>query len=405
MSGGGVIKVGGASYAVGLYWQPVAMKEAARTAREAATAPGQDAQFFCIRPPTAGNPEVAQYGLGQKEMGHRWRMPSAAAAAAASVAAASPRGGNWAGCWKLREGWLVIVVRDFLIEARGDVLYADEDEARERLETEKAKGGLTKIFAPEEWRLANVDTAPLPLVLSTGGKSVTLQPTGGFTLVVIGGAAAAAILVGIGWGVFSMFGGAALLSDGKQVARQVHQMSNPPPPPPKRLWEDRPAPSLVLAECRRTLDQVPAGAVGMALTSVECGAQGAVFRWTRTRGRALLPAGGKLDDQGQVATVERGYAPMDKRGAQDLWAPEKVNDYLIRLPWKVGIGVLPEPPPDPNTAPAPWRRRSVNIQLVGAPWAVGPVLDAVPGLVINTTKWAGKSEGWVVEAIIYEARS
>src|ERR1043166_65299 len=138
----GVVKVGRRTYAVGLIWQPSPSGRVAQAAREAAQQPGQKSDFYCVRPATK-TVSVPQYGLGQSSTGHKTGMPTLAA----SLANGQP--GSWTGAFRLREGTWVVVVRDDLIAPDGDILFDNDDLARDRLLQEVSLGGMQRIYAPD----------------------------------------------------------------------------------------------------------------------------------------------------------------------------------------------------------------------------------------------------------------
>jgi hypothetical protein len=117
--GAGVATVGRRQYAVGLYWENSPTGRLAQTAREAAKQPGQQADFYAIRP---GNKtgRVPQFGLGLESGGHKAGMPAFAGCLA------NQQPGSWCGAFRLREGTVVTVVRDDLIVPDGDQFFLNE---------------------------------------------------------------------------------------------------------------------------------------------------------------------------------------------------------------------------------------------------------------------------------------
>src|SRR5271154_6126190 len=156
--GAGVVTVGRRPYAVGLYWENSPSGRVAQTAKEAASQPGQQADFYAVRG-SGKTTRVPQFGLGQSGVGHKAGMPVFAACLA------NQQGGSWAGAFRLREGTVVTVVRDDLIVPDGDQFYLNESDARDRLLQEVGFGGLQRIYAPEAWAIAGADSMPLSLLL------------------------------------------------------------------------------------------------------------------------------------------------------------------------------------------------------------------------------------------------
>ncbi len=102
---------------------------------------------------------VPQFGLGQKSAGHKAGMPVFAACLA------NQQPGSWAGAFRLREGVVVIVIRDDLIVPDGDQFFSNENEARDRLLQEIGFGGVQRVYAPEAWAIPAADSMPISLLL------------------------------------------------------------------------------------------------------------------------------------------------------------------------------------------------------------------------------------------------
>ncbi len=117
--GAGVVTVGRRQYAVGLYWENSPSGRVAQAAREAARHPGQQADFYALRAGTKDG-RVPQFGLGQASAGHKAGM----AVFAACLANQQP--GSWAGAFRLRDGVVVVIVRDDLIVPDGDQYFVNE---------------------------------------------------------------------------------------------------------------------------------------------------------------------------------------------------------------------------------------------------------------------------------------
>ena len=118
---GGHVTVNGTKYAVGLMWAPLQNPDdPIPEIREAMDAePGAD--LYCQRTSSA-----PQYGLGKSSLGHYSGQP----ALAASVATALSGKTSVCGVFPVDEGWWFVAIRNDLILAEEDVLFATEDEAK-----------------------------------------------------------------------------------------------------------------------------------------------------------------------------------------------------------------------------------------------------------------------------------
>lgn len=413
--GAGVVHVGRRAYAVGLYWENSPEGRVAKTAREAARQPGQNADFFAIR---SGNKEgrVPQFGLGQSGAGYKAGLASFAACLA------NQQPGAWAGAFRLREGIAVVVVRDDLIVPDGDLLFADENDARDRLLQELSFGGLQKVYAPEAWSLPNADTMPVTLLLNER-HDVVLRSTTIPKNVVIGAAVAAGLfLLVVGGGLYwqSVRDAEELKQrqeDAQRLAALAARNANsadlqkPDYPPPKRVWEEAPLPTTYVDACVKALPQVPVVIAGWKMTAMKCTPSAINTTWTRDSGIALLPAELKIDPEGTMGSLTVPLAKLLPRGHQDLLNSADITKSYLTSEWP---GTLtraaddPAPPPPTNykgewkPPPPPWVKRSFTFTVPELPSVLPDVWDKIPGVVVNSMSYSGR---WTVEGVIYENRN
>jgi len=117
----GSVTVDGVKYAVGLMWAPLQNQDdpipEIREAME--SEPGAD--LYCQRTSTA-----PQYGLGKSVLGHHSGEPALAASVATALS------GKTSACcvFQVEEGWWFIAIRNDLILAEEDILFASEEEAK-----------------------------------------------------------------------------------------------------------------------------------------------------------------------------------------------------------------------------------------------------------------------------------
>ena len=416
----GVITVGRKKYAVNLYWQPSPSGRVSQAAREAASQPGQMADFYAARPGNARG-RVPQFGLGQKEYGHKVGQPTGAA----SLAEDQP--GSWAGVFRVPEGWWLVVLRDDLIAPDGDTLFSNEQEARARLFEEINLGGLQRIYAPSHWNIGGSDIVEVALLMQ-GRSDFRLQfvhyPVKAILLGIIGLIAIAALgYFAVNWQqdrekAFEK-GIGGLSSEQQAIARLQQQQQlappPPPPPPPKRSWEDKPTPVDFLEACRQALEQVPATTLGWAYSDVTCGSGGLVVGWRRLSGPALVPPNASvtaLDNQA-VSNYEI-HLPAARGPEQLLPSGDLVHKTMLGN-WKMTIEALPDDlppaaptptvpgaPPPPPPLPAPWIKKKITLTSETAPWNVWSRYADLPGLVLNSVIWKGDS--WSTEGTFYENR-
>ena len=414
-SAGGTMTVGRKKYAVNLYWQPSPSGRVSQAAREAAAQPGQMADFYAVRPGTSNR--IPQFALGQKEYGHRVGQPSAAA----SLAEDQP--GSWAGVFSVNEGWWLVVSRDDLIAPDGDILFADENDARQRLYEEINLGGLQRIYAPENWAVPGGDPMPLTLLLQ-GRSDSRLQyvkfpvKTVAIVLLVIGAIA--------GLGYLAMSYQRSQLSEFEQsiadltpeqqaVARAEHERllaPPPPPPPPVRYWEKEPRPEVFLEACHQAMMQAPAVTLGWKRGNIICDGHNLSIEWNRTHGPALNPVNAAVANAGAATSSIYPLANLEPRGQEELWQ----NGQLAELVMKSDLPLASSPLPDDVTKPAvsstgqqsaapppPWIKKKITLSSDNAPWYGWNQYQGIPGLIVNSITWDG-GKSWKIEGTFYEMR-
>lgn len=348
--GAGVVTVGRRPYAVGLYWENSPSGRVAQTAKEAASQPGQQADFYAVRG-GGKTARVPQFGLGQSSAGHKSGMPVFAACLA------NQQGGSWVGAFRLREGVVITVVRDDLIVPDGDQFYLNESDARDRLLQEVGFGGLQRIFAPEAWAIPGADSMPLSLLLDER-RDIRLQAVRiPKQTLVIGAVLAALLLVGLGAGLYIQAEKEAeekARQDALEKAKLAAQRLLPSQmtfqaeyPPPERKWEKTPLPLAVVEACRDGLSQVPAALAGWRLTDLRCDGYALSVTWQHEIGFAKAPPKAIVNDTATSATLNIPLSHLAPRGHEDLLdSPEITRRYLAQN-WPGSIKSLPDDPPPP----------------------------------------------------------
>lgn len=420
--GSGVVTVGRKNYAVGLYWENSPSSRVVAAAKEAASQPGQQADFFAIR---AGQKDgrVPQFGLGQAASGHRGSMPAFAGCLA------NQQPGSWVGAFRLREGTVVTVVRDDLIVPDGDQLFIDENEARERVLQEISFGGLQRIFAPESWAIPGSDNMPITLLIDERQDVKLQHVTTPKSVWITAASVVVVILLGLGFGLYKQN------QEAKRAALEAEKMSalqrakaaasqaglsgpkQPEYPPPERKWESKPNPLSLVESCRSGLVSVIAAQAGWRMTQLRCDGASITVTWIRDKGFSSPPKDWVVNSTAAGATSSVSLPKLSPRGPENLLNPDEVTRRYLVQNWPGPIARLPEdPPPAPppdykgpwNPPPPPWVKRSFTLTVPDLPSSLPSYFHELPGAVISsmTYKPNANSVGgsWVIEGIIYENR-
>ncbi|MDP9127434.1 MAG: type 4b pilus protein PilO2 [Pseudomonadota bacterium] len=418
--GAGVVTVGRRPYAVGLYWENSPSGRVAQTAKEAASQPGQQADFYAIRG-GGKTARVPQFGLGQASAGHKTGMPVFAACLA------NQQGGSWVGAFRLREGTVITVVRDDLIVPDGDQFYVNEGDARDRLLQEVGFGGLQRIFAPEAWAIPGGDSMPLSLLLDER-RDIKLQSVRiPKRTLVIGGVLGVLLLGALGGGWYLQAQEEAeerARADALAKAQLAAQKLLPSQfqtqvdyPPPERKWEKHPLPMEVIEACRASLQNVSAGLQGWKLSQLRCDGTNVTLTWSRQSGYAPMPAKAAVNENGSTASMSVPLPALSPRGHQDLVDPKVVTARYLAQNWPGMINRIPDDPPPPPPPdfkgtwappPPPWVKRSFTLTVQELPASLSLFFGDLQGTVINSLSYTPASTvggTWTVEGVIYENRS
>lgn len=421
---GGIATVGRRKYAVNLYWQPSPSGRVSQAAREAANQPGQMADFYAVRPGNAAG-RVPQFGLGQKEFGHKVGLPTGAA----SLAEDQP--GSWAGVFKIPEGWWLVVSRDDLIAPDGDILFADEGEARARLQDEVRLEGLQRIYAPDNWNIAGSDPVPLTLLMQ-GRADFKLQHVRFPAKQALIALAVIAAVVGIGYFIFSWqqdrqtafeAGLGNLTPEQAAIARlqQAQQLTPAAAPVPmERKWEKQPQPALFLEACHQALNLVPATVLGWSRGEVTCSGGALVVAWKRGHGAAVVPPNATVSQLNSDTIASYPLPDLSPRGSETLLDPKEVvrmamlGDWPVTMtdlpddkppaaPAPVAVPGMPAPAAPPPPPPPPWIKKKLTLTSDTAPWIVWQTYAGLPGLIAETVTWDASGK-WKLEGTLYENR-
>jgi hypothetical protein len=418
----GVVTVGSHRYAVGLYWEnSPGGGRVTQIAREAANQPGQQADFYAIRPGNK-NGRIPQFGLCSGDAGQIAGMPVLAACLATQIP------GSWAGAFRLNEGVAVVVVRDDLIVPDGDVFFLDEAEARDRLLQEISFGGLQTVYAPESWSIPIVDTIPLTLLVGNY-QGIKLQRVSiPKKLKVLAASVALIVVIAVGgvWYWQAKIDEENARRAQEDVLRRAQEeakkhlpsmlrQDEAPTPVYDRKWEKEPQSLAVLANCQQALSKIHAVAAGWKLSTLKCSGPSVAISWVRDHGYSLPPLGTNVADTATTASQVLVLSGLVPRGAEVLGDPEETTKRYLSQNWPGSISRAaddPPPPPPPDYTgpwappPPPWVKRSFTFTVPELPSNIPELISGLPGLIINSLSYtpSGVSGSWAVEGVIYENR-
>ena len=261
----GVVTIAGRVYAVGLEWQRLEERRRARAETAAARKSAGASVYGIYNVRRSGGHQLA---LGWSEQGHARGQNSLAAHLASSV-----QGRDMLGAFRLPNGhYYVWGVRDGrVIPATGDVVYLDEDSARQAFLRKATLEDWDGAFAPSAWGMPNTHEMRIEDVL-VGVPPTRLSDTTSIRGMVI---ALAGVLT-------AAIGGYWMLGDGGETQDEVRekyfQAENTVSEEKERapyLYEGEPRGADVAAACLDRIWRVPVAAYpGWAPVQVVCDAEG-----------------------------------------------------------------------------------------------------------------------------------
>ncbi|MDD4615680.1 MAG: type 4b pilus protein PilO2 [Alphaproteobacteria bacterium] len=418
----GVVSVGRHRYAVGLYWENSPGRgRVAQIAKEAAAQPGQQADFFAVRPGTK-NGRIPQFGLCSGEAGQTSGLPVLSACLASQIP------GSWAGAFRLQEGIVVIIVRDDLIVPDGDLFFSEETEARDRLIQEIGFGGLQATYAPEAWSIPGADSIPLTLILNDN-NDIKLQRVSIPTKVkMLVGAASAIFLAILGsvwyWQSRIEEEKVAQVQIQEERSRQMRSVTSfgkqqMPPAEYDRVWEKEPPVTKLIEGCAEGIKLVPSRIHGWTMSTMSCNGRSISLTWQRVMeaGSVKPPEGASVSVDGGSATQSVALPGLEKRGPESLKNINDITNRFLLQNWPGNVSRAaddPPPPPPPgyqgewNPPPAPWVKRSFTLNVPQIPGVLPGYIGDLPGAIVSNMSYqpggsvAGSS--WRVEGVIYENR-
>lgn len=147
-----VIKFGRQEYAVGLFWQPLQdVDDPIHEIRETMES-DEGANLYAIHYGRA-----PQYGIGKKSKGHQ----EGQIVAGISVLDALSDKSSFVAVFKVEEGWWFIAVRNDLILPEEDVLYKNENEAKDAFFSMMAVPDWGYKIAPDSWHIDGTEEMDL----------------------------------------------------------------------------------------------------------------------------------------------------------------------------------------------------------------------------------------------------
>ena len=269
---------GGKTYAASLFWQPLQNRDDPYTEiKEASENVLEGADLFCIKPGKS-----PQFGLCISYQGYKKNV----SAAAVSVATALADRTSFLAVFKVNNGWWYVCARNDIILSDGDMLFLNEEDAKEQFMSMLAVPDWGRKIAPAEWFVEDADNIALEDLLERGAvaklqKINALRGPKLFAVIAI-------VTIAIIWALSTLINSVFLAPPPKPIIAPVpvQQIEKKPPPPEPKPWETLEDPQSVMTKCfEATQAVVGISTPGWKIQGITCTPTGLVTSWQREIGR------------------------------------------------------------------------------------------------------------------------
>ncbi len=284
------ISVDGTTYATSLFWQPLQnASDPFQEVEEASAGVLEGADLFSIK-----GGKAPQFGICVSHEGFKNGEPVAAVALTTALSDV----GSFVAVFKTQQGWWYTCIRNDIILSDGDMLFLDENEAKEQFMSMLAVPDWGKKIAPKEWDIEDTEQMDLGDVLMRGAKSKlqkikALRGTKLFAVIAI------SAVVGI-WLLSSLIDTIFLTPTVRPVIVPVKPKVVPKAAPVVEVkpWEKVPNPGQIMQNCYNgivALNKIMPP--GWTIGGISCTGNSAVTSWARNVGRVSF-AKKALEDSG-----------------------------------------------------------------------------------------------------------
>ena len=143
------IELDGVTYATSLFWQPLQNKDDPFTeVGEASEGVMEGADLFCIK-----QGKAPQFGICASKEGYK----SGENVAAVTLATAMADRSSFVAVFKVDNGWWYTCIRNDIILSDGDMLFLNEQEAKDQFLSMLAVPDWGRKIAPPEWGIEETE--------------------------------------------------------------------------------------------------------------------------------------------------------------------------------------------------------------------------------------------------------
>lgn len=392
-------------YATGLFWQQLQNPEDYLTEiKETAENVLDGADLFCVR-----QGKAPQFGICVEQDGYK----KGDIAAAIGIASALADKTSFVAMFRVPNGWWYVCVRNDIILADGDVLFFNENDAKDKFYSMMSVPDWELRIAPKDWAIDGTEEIPVESLLNRGVqvKLDKINALRGAKLVLV----LLALIIGGVWAASQAIQFVFNSLPQKPVVRpvQIKEVEKVEVPPEVKPWEEILNPTDVMYKCYEgAQDLVKILPPGWAIEGITCSPTSITTSWRREIGRVLwinkaLDVSG-LEFSGRSISSD-GSSLMASMPIKNIStinsAPNKntvdlintLNDLFQSLEQGIALGTASYTSPQGNV----YNSVTFSFSSNHDPVMWNDVLIKIPGLEIKSIRYDINSKIWQYEGAIY----
>lgn len=398
-------KLNGTTYATSLFWQPLRNTDDPYTEiSEASENVLEGADLFCVK-----KGKSPQFGLAVSSQGYDTKM----SVAAVSVVNALSDTSSFLAVFKVDNGWWYVCVRNDVILSDGDMLFYNEEEAKEQFRSMLVVPDWGHKIAPADWQIEDTREVDLwPLIKSVGKEKLQkVHAIRGTKLLIL---LAAAVIVVL-WLLSTLSSVVFKAKPPKPIVAPVSikKVDKEAPPPEPKPWEALPDPVELLGYCFKAIqDVVTIPTPGWHIGGITCSAEGLVTSWGMEIGRltwidkALENSGVTFSNRSISPSGREVMASVPIPKINTLNSPPKyngvdlvntINDLFQGLQLSISMSSQTWTSPQNNVYKSV--RFSLSSKYDPKQWV--DIFKRFSGLTISGVKYEVNSNTWYYEGAIY----
>ncbi len=404
-SWGTSITIDGVTYATSLFWQPLQNQEDPFTeVGEASEGVLEGADLFCIKPGKA-----PQFGICVSKEGFK----SGENAAAVTLATALADKSSFVAVFKVDNGWWYTCIRNDIILSDGDMLFLNEEEAKEQFMSMLAVPDWGRKIAPPEWGIEETEYPDLAKLMQQGirAKLQKIKALRGTKLMVV---IAISAIIGL-WLLSSIINGIFLAPPKRPVIAPIAPKVVKPVEkiPEVKPWEKLSNPDQVMKGCYQAVEAViKILPPGWRIGNISCTPNGLTTSWTREVGRiswidkaldmsGVIFSGRSISDDGNNLVASVPLPKVDIIASppmkNDIDLKNTLNDLFQAIGQNVTLSSFSFTSPEQNV----YRSVKFSFSSTHNPLIWNDLLIKFSGLEITMIKYDTTSKVWEYEGAIY----